>query len=285
MVLRALIVGGGAAAAIALGAPSTASHESRAPRVQGTHTDVVANAIGVGRGRVRLLALPGGGRMAARCASGSRLVASFIPHGPSRTIGVVVGSPERAPLSRFSATTRPFAAGARGPTASQTWQLVEPAEPFTRVTTVQVSSQPGPGGGCWVAAQAIATTVCHGPPSTACVTNAARLELPRHPYMGVACKQANTIGCDKVGLAVWLRRPAAKLEAWIGRRHIVLRRVGGRNGPPTYYGFLHHAGLRGGPLAVHPHRPTFAIVRIRATYPDRTRRSATVKVGLAPGWG
>src|SRR2546429_277960 len=30
--------------------------------------------------------------------------------------------------------------------------------------------------------------------------------LARSPYLGVACPTANSIACDRVGLAVWLRR-------------------------------------------------------------------------------
>jgi hypothetical protein len=33
------------------------------------------------------------------------------------------------------------------------------------------------------------------------------------PYVGVACPTANSIACDRVGLAIWLRRPAARVNA------------------------------------------------------------------------
>jgi hypothetical protein len=104
--------------------------------------------------------------------------------------------------------------------------------------------------------------------------------------MGVACKRAGTIGCDKVGLAVWLPKRAPVLVAWIAGRRLRLHRAGVAAGRPfAYHGFLRHAGLRSGPLAVRPGRRVRPLVRITATYPNGSSASITVRVGLSPGWG
>ena len=69
------------------------------------------------------------------------------------------------------------------------------------------------------------------------------------PYMGVACHIPNYIGCDRVGLAVWLRQPATvtatiagsplKLndQTWSWVAH------DGRTTVYVYAGFLQPAGL------------------------------------------
>jgi hypothetical protein len=37
---------------------------------------------------------------------------------------------------------------------------------------------------------------------------APRLVFRQNPYMGISCSLPNSVACDRVGLAVWLRRPA-----------------------------------------------------------------------------
>lgn len=46
--------------------------------------------------------------------------------------------------------------------------------------------------------------------------------LSRAPYMGVACATPNGIACDRVGLAIWLRRPATSVSATIAGRPLKL---------------------------------------------------------------
>jgi hypothetical protein len=88
-----------------------------------------------------------------------------------------------------------------------------------------------------------------------CAATANRL-LARQPYMGVSCHVPNSVTCDRIGLAVWLRRPAHGVTARINGRRVVL------DDPqwslpqdprgPLFAGFLHPAGLRDpdGPLGV-----------------------------------
>ena len=44
------------------------------------------------------------------------------------------------------------------------------------------------------------------------------MAFAQDPSMGVACHVPNWIGCDRVGLAVWLRRPAIAVSATIPAR-------------------------------------------------------------------
>ena len=115
--------------------------------------------------------------------------------------------------------------------------------------------------------------------------------LARRPYLGVSCRVANSIRCDRVGLAVWLRRPAEAVRAQIAGRWF---RLEDRSSTPElmYTGFLRHAGLADGPLQVpftargrwygEGRVVTRVVIRVRA----RGRASTTaVAVRLQPGWG
>lgn len=119
--------------------------------------------------------------------------------------------------------------------------------------------------------------------------------------MGVACPVPNSIACDRVGLAVRLRRPARAVVAAIGDRRFKLDdpewsgrlEPGGRRG---FAGFLRRAGLGapGEPLAVNPRRsdgrwlgsrPVVADVRLLIDRGARRRETVEIRVGLGAGWG
>src|SRR5438270_737090 len=68
------------------------------------------------------------------------------------------------------------------------------------------TASPGPTTPGW----APGTVVLGGAP----IPTADRV-FSKDPYMGVACHVANSIACDRVGLAVWLRRPAIAVSASI----------------------------------------------------------------------
>jgi hypothetical protein len=76
-----------------------------------------------------------------------------------------------------------------------------------------------------------------------------RLGAGALPYLGVSCPLGNLITCDRVGVGVVLRQPAVSVTVRLAGRTVVLR-------PPTddrsdlWLGYLDHAGLRHGPLAV-----------------------------------
>jgi hypothetical protein len=120
--------------------------------------------------------------------------------------------------------------------------------------------------------------------------------LARTPYMGVSCDgRSNWIGCDRVGLYVWLRRHVPDLKASIAGRRVPMRRA--RSGPDSrnnWEGFLRPAGLIDGPLKVTPDRGrlywfgrTPVSGRGRITVLDRNGRAATrtLRLRLAAGYG
>ena len=42
------------------------------------------------------------------------------------------------------------------------------------------------------------------------------LGLSQPPYLGIACGGPNMTTCGRVGIAVWLRRPALRIDATVG---------------------------------------------------------------------
>jgi hypothetical protein len=118
--------------------------------------------------------------------------------------------------------------------------------------------------------------------------------------MGVACPEPNSIAYDRVGIAVWTRRPARSVTATVGGRSVVLddREWGGprRHGLRRMFaGFLQPAGLRGpGPLAVRTEdgddyftgvHPVTARVWLTITLPNGSRVATSLPMGLSTGWG
>jgi hypothetical protein len=118
--------------------------------------------------------------------------------------------------------------------------------------------------------------------------------------MGVACQLPNSIACDRVGLAVWTRKPVRSIRATVGGRTFALddKEWSGpqRNGLRRMFaGFLYRAGLRGtGLLAVQVEnglnrwtgrRPVVAPVHFSIVFPNGTSRETRTSVYLAPGWG
>src|SRR5437879_1149313 len=54
------------------------------------------------------------------------------------------------------------------------------------------------------------------------------LRLPRDPYLGLRCHNPKVLRCGRVGLAVWLARPARNVTAVVDGHDVVLRtRTGG----------------------------------------------------------
>jgi hypothetical protein len=70
----------------------------------------------------------------------------------------------------------------------------------------------------------------------------------KDPYLGVSCQLPNSIACDRVGLSVWLRRPAYAVSAAIAGAPLELNdpqwsgteRPGRRT---VFAGFLQPAGI------------------------------------------
>jgi hypothetical protein len=136
-------------------------------------------------------------------------------------------------------------------------------------------------------------------PRSAAVWVPPRRVLARAPTMGVACPRPNRFACDRVGLAVWLRRPAVAVEARIGERPLRLDdaewsgalRHGRRR---MFAGFLQPAGLLAGPLRLHAddgpgrwvgHRAVRAGVELLIERSPRRFVRTSLSVPLAAGWG
>ena len=114
----------------------------------------------------------------------------------------------------------------------------------------------------------------------------------QRPQLGVACRVPNSIRCDRVAFAVWLRRPADSVRAAIAGRRFALRYQEAPTRVRMYVGHLRHAGLADGPLRV----PFTAggkwfgegrvMARIRIWVETAGRTTTTVeRVPLRAGWG
>lgn len=85
------------------------------------------------------------------------------------------------------------------------------------------------------------------PPGT--ISKAPAALFSQAPYMGVACRVPNSIACERVGLAVWLKRPARSVVAWIGGRFVRLdwfgdeRRIAPGRARRAFDGYLQPAGI------------------------------------------
>ena len=110
--------------------------------------------------------------------------------------------------------------------------------------------------------------------------------------MGVSCRKPNSIRCDRVGLAVWLKRPADRVTAAIAGRRFALADAEVGRPPRMFAGYLRPAGLADGPLrvpfgpggrwtgegVVRPH------VKLWVTTDGRTATTA-LRTRLRAGWG
>jgi len=138
-----------------------------------------------------------------------------------------------------------------------------------------------------------------GPAARAMSVGSAATLLSREPDLGVACGIPNSFRCDRVGLAVWLRRPAASVTATVAGIPIVLDDPAwsgpAHDGRRTMFaGFLQPAGLIGGALSLRADRgrywwagahPRSARVHIVAHDGAGHVSSATTTVLLRAGWG
>jgi hypothetical protein len=137
------------------------------------------------------------------------------------------------------------------------------------------------------------------PPHVEAFGAQARLLQPRPPYLGVWCTPANDIACDRVGITVWLRKPAIRVVAKVWGRRVVLDDPTWsgplRNGRRTRFaGFLHPAGLTTGPHAIATKGrttrwlgdpPVTVPVSILVYTEQGSAASAAMRVRLHPGWG
>lgn len=145
----------------------------------------------------------------------------------------------------------------------------------------------------------VAFGACDRGESPATTTTKPRsLPLAKEPYLGIACGQSNSISsaraCDRVGLAVWLKRPAQRVTASIAGHQLALSNTGELGEHLGYWeAFLHPAGLDHGALEL-PRQgadywagepPVSTPVWITAHYNDGSTMSARKRVRLHPGYG
>jgi hypothetical protein len=120
--------------------------------------------------------------------------------------------------------------------------------------------------------------------------------LARAPYVGVSCDgRPNWIGCDRVGLYVYLTHAIARLTASIEGRAVRMRPAdGGEDARHDWEGFLKRAGLIDGPLKVRPdrgryhwfgRRPVYGQVRLTAFDDEGKSATRTLRLRLAAGYG
>ena len=110
------------------------------------------------------------------------------------------------------------------------------------------------------------------------------LGLSRGPYTGVACSQANSTTCGRVGIAVWLGpRPASRVEATLAGIHVRLTPPAAATG--FWVGFVHlplrSMGLPESWAGAPAKRLT---LELRIHYPAGWRKGR-LRVQLRPGWG
>jgi hypothetical protein len=134
------------------------------------------------------------------------------------------------------------------------------------------------------------------PPGAVAVAPAA--VFSQDPYMGVHCRAANSITCDRIGLALWLKRPALAVTATINGRTLAMNRFGDRLVSPgrprtEFDGYLQPAGLRTS-LGVRPIAGTdlwngdptpYPMVWLLINYGAGHRVLTHLRVPLAAGWG
>jgi hypothetical protein len=135
-----------------------------------------------------------------------------------------------------------------------------------------------------------------GPPQPALALDPNAL-FSQSPYMGVACHIPNSIACDRIGLTVWLRRPALSVTAMISGRSFALENPmwsgPARRGLRTQFaGFLQPAGITGR-LGVTTERGAYwdgsgipaPLVMLEITRPGQAPVQAWTNVPLMAGWG
>lgn len=127
-----------------------------------------------------------------------------------------------------------------------------------------------------------------------------KLGVTYGPYLGVRCRRANRIGCDRVGIDVVFNHAASRVIAVMGGRRLHLRTPGMHNGVPRYdwVGTLSQVGIgRPGsffrPRGDHRARgfwagypPIYVSVELQVRYANGRRATVLFpRVFLSPGWG
>jgi hypothetical protein len=110
------------------------------------------------------------------------------------------------------------------------------------------------------------------------------LRLRRSPYFGLACSRVAVHRCDRVGLAVWLARPATGVTAVADGVSVRLRTHS--RGTGSYRRHLFWQGFfrdpRASRLADHSHSIP---IRVSVTAPDGSVSTGTRTIYVSEGYG
>jgi hypothetical protein len=116
-------------------------------------------------------------------------------------------------------------------------------------------------------------------------SRAHRLGLEYGPYLGISCPRPSRRACDRIGVALVLRREARSVAAIVAGRRVQLVTPGpvphdadavGRD----WGGFLENAGMR------REGAPTYLPVRVAIVYPGGRREMLRMPpVRVSPGFG
>jgi hypothetical protein len=110
------------------------------------------------------------------------------------------------------------------------------------------------------------------------------LQLPRTPYLGLACDNGAVLHCERVGLAVWLEKPARSVTARLDGHSVTLGTRAG--GSPAYARGLFWQGFFRDPHAQALADASRSIpVRVRVTMQTGEVRIARALVYVSEGYG
>ena len=123
-------------------------------------------------------------------------------------------------------------------------------------------------------------------------TKSARLPLSsvlatQAPMIGIACPVGNRTTCGRVGIAVWLIRPASSVTATISGTHLRLHAGGfGGLGPAYWEGYTHLASATLNlPAYWEGSKPT-RYLPVHLTINSGTEQATgSLNLMLRPGWG
>jgi hypothetical protein len=109
----------------------------------------------------------------------------------------------------------------------------------------------------------------------------------QQPVIGIACPDPNITTCGRIGVAVWLQRPATSASATLAGVSLRLHPGGlGGRGRAYWEGYVHlsRQQLRL-PVTWAGEKPVrFMALRLRVNYPNRVA-VGSIRVRLRPGWG
>lgn len=124
------------------------------------------------------------------------------------------------------------------------------------------------------------------PPPRSTPAAVPRLFASQAPFIGVACRWANSIRCGRIGIAVWLRHPADSVTATLNGKQVLLRDETVRGGQVvTYIGYVHISPRALRLPTTWQGAPMRRLVLDVVARHGATLQRETIWVLLHPGWG